>query len=91
MHRYPRERILNLDETNWNPVAAGVLTWAVKEAESANCQIDNSEKESVIVIDGIDAASTNRPLTIMGKWKAKDFFSVSTPSTKSERPFHNQD
>jgi hypothetical protein len=71
MRRYPREHILNLDETSWNAVAAGFLTWAVKGTECANCQIDNSQKEGVTVMDGIDVASADRLLTIMGKCKAK--------------------
>jgi hypothetical protein len=71
MTHYPRNRIINLDETNWKAVAAGFLTWAAKGTESVHCHIDNDEKEGVTVIAAIDAAGNKLPLTIIGKGRTK--------------------
>jgi hypothetical protein len=46
----PRERIINIDETNWRTVAPGFKTWAVTGAESVHCTVDNDDKQGVTVI-----------------------------------------
>jgi hypothetical protein len=71
MSRYPRDRVVNVDETNWKVVAAGFLTWATKGSEAVNCQIDNNDKEGVTVIAAVNAAGKKLPLTIIGKGKTR--------------------
>jgi hypothetical protein len=71
MKRYPADRIINIDETNWRTVAPGFLTWGVKGAESAHCNIDNDDKEGVSVIAAINAAGEKLPLTVIGKGKTR--------------------
>jgi hypothetical protein len=56
LQNYPRDRIINIDETNWRTVAGGFMTWAHTSTESVQCQIDNDEKEGVTVIAAVDAA-----------------------------------
>jgi hypothetical protein len=65
MSSYPRERILDIDETNSS---------SEKGTESVNCHIDNSEKEGVKVITAIEAAGKNLPLTLIGKGKTERCF-----------------
>jgi hypothetical protein len=62
---------VNVDETNWRVVAAGFLTWATKGSQSVHCQIDNNDKEGVIVIAAIDPAGNKLPLHIIGKGKTR--------------------
>jgi hypothetical protein len=71
MARYARDRVVNVDETNWRVVAAGFLTWANKGSESVNCQIDNNDNEGVTVIAAVDAAGGTLPLKIIGKGKTR--------------------
>jgi hypothetical protein len=67
--KYPRDRIINIDETNWRTVASGFLTWGLKGAESVQCNIDNDDKEGVTVIAAINAEGQKLPLTVIGKGK----------------------
>jgi hypothetical protein len=63
----PRERIINIDQTNWGTVAAGLPTCAGKGGECINVLIDNDDKEAPTTI----AAGNELPLTIVGKGKIK--------------------
>jgi hypothetical protein len=71
LERYPGDRIINIDETNWRTVAQGFLTWAETGVESVSCQLEDDEKAGVTVIAGITAAGTKLPLTVVGKGKTK--------------------
>jgi hypothetical protein len=61
LQRYPRERIINIDETNWKTVAGRFLTGAHTSTESVQCQIQNDEKEGVTVIAAVGAEGENYP------------------------------
>jgi hypothetical protein len=67
--RYPHDRILNVDETNWRSVSPGFWTWATTGAPSVSCVIENNEKEGVTAIASVDAAGMKLPLTVIGKGK----------------------
>jgi hypothetical protein len=69
LKKYPADRIINVDETNWRTVASGFLTWGLKGADSVQCNIDNDDKEGVTVIGAINAAGEKLPLTVIGKGK----------------------
>jgi hypothetical protein len=71
MRVYPRERIVNIDETNWKAVPGGFLTWAHKGIECVHCQIENDEKQGVTVIAAVDANGRKLPLTVVGKGKTQ--------------------
>jgi hypothetical protein len=71
LQNYRRDRIINIDETNWKTVAGGFMTWAHTNAESVQCQIDNDEKEGVTVIAAVDAEGGKLPLTVIGKGKTE--------------------
>jgi hypothetical protein len=71
MRIVPAERIMNIDETNWRPVAAGFKTWAPTGAESVHCIVDNDDKQGVTVIAAISAAEEKLPLTVIGKGKTQ--------------------
>jgi hypothetical protein len=49
-NRHPRNRVINLDETNWRTVPAGFLTWAETGTESATCHLEDDEASGVTVI-----------------------------------------
>jgi hypothetical protein len=67
----PRDRIINIDETNWRTVAGGFMTWAHTSIGSVQRQIDNDEKDRVTVIAGMDAAVRKLPLMVIGKGKTE--------------------
>jgi hypothetical protein len=69
LERYPRNPIINIDETNWRTVAAGFLTWAETGAESVTCHIEDDEKAGVTAIAAITAEGEKLPLTVLGKGK----------------------
>jgi hypothetical protein len=71
LQNYPRDRIVNIDETNRRTVAGGFMTWAHTSIESVQCQIDNDEKEGVTAIAAMDAAGGKLPLTVIGKGKTE--------------------
>jgi hypothetical protein len=71
LHRYPSEKIVNIDETNWKTVAAGFLTWSPVAAESVNCHIDNDQKFGITAIAAITADGKKLPLTVIGKGKTE--------------------
>jgi hypothetical protein len=73
LKKYPADRVINVDETNWRTVAAGFLTWGLKGADSVQCNIDNDDKEGVTVIGAINAAGKKLPLTVIGKGKTLRF------------------
>jgi hypothetical protein len=55
LDEYHRNRIINIDETNWKTVPGAFMTWVKKGAESVQCQIANDDKEGVTLIAAIDA------------------------------------
>jgi hypothetical protein len=67
LERYPRNRIINIDETNWRTVAAGFLTWAETGTETVTCHIQDDEKAGVTAIAAITADGEKLPLTVLGK------------------------
>jgi hypothetical protein len=69
MKKYPRDRILKMDETHWKAVATGFLTWAEKGAESVHCHISDNATDGVTVIAAIDASGNKLPLTVIGHGK----------------------
>jgi hypothetical protein len=66
---HPRDRIINIDETNWKTVAGGSMTWAHTNTESVQCQIDNDEKEGVTLPPLSWRQGGKLPLTVIGKGK----------------------
>jgi hypothetical protein len=71
MASYLRERIINVDETNWRVVAAGFLTWRKTAMESAACQIDNDAKQGVTIIAAIDRLGGKLPFPNSG-WEREN-------------------
>jgi hypothetical protein len=71
LQNYPRDRVINIDETNWRTLAGGFLTWAHTGIESVQCQIENDVKEGVTVIAAVDAEGGKLPLTVIGKGKTE--------------------
>lgn len=69
LQTYPRDRIINIDETNWKAVPGAFMTWAHKNAESVQCRISNDEKQGVTAIAAVDANGGKLPLTVIGKGK----------------------
>jgi hypothetical protein len=63
------ERLINIDETHWTLVAGGLLTWARKDRESVQCDIQNDDKEGITAIAAIDSAGNKLPLMALGKEK----------------------
>lgn len=52
--RYPRERIFNMDETNFHLVNMKHLTWAATGADSVNCYNENDVKANVTALATIN-------------------------------------
>jgi hypothetical protein len=69
MEAFPRNRIVNLDETNRRTVAAGICTWATKGSESVSCTVQNSKKEGITVLAAVHALGTKLPLIMIEKGK----------------------
>jgi hypothetical protein len=46
MKQHPSDRIINLDETNWQAVAAGFLTWAKSEANRSDVNSETTRKKA---------------------------------------------
>jgi hypothetical protein len=69
LSRAPNDCAINIDETNWGPMAEGIWTWEVTESESVSCAVDNNEKEGIAQRVGVDTARTKLPLTVIGKGK----------------------
>jgi hypothetical protein len=67
----PRERILNIDETNRRTIAPGFKMWALVGAESVHCRVDNDEKQGVTVIAANNAAGEKLPLKVSGNGKTR--------------------
>jgi hypothetical protein len=71
MSRFPRERIINIDEPNWRTVTAGFPASAGKGSECVNVQVDNVDNEPVTVIEEIDAVRNELPLRVVGERQTK--------------------
>jgi hypothetical protein len=69
--RFSQARIINIEETNLRTVSAGFPTSTGKQSECVNVQVDNVDKESVTIIEEIDAMRNELPLTVAGKRKTK--------------------
>jgi hypothetical protein len=71
LQNYPRDRIINIDETNWRIITGGFMTWAHTSIESVQCQIDNDDKEGVTVIAVVDVVGGKLFLTVIDKGKTE--------------------
>jgi hypothetical protein len=69
--RYPPDRVINIDETNWKVVNGGFRTWAPRGREAVRCRTEDDEKAGVPAIGAIDAAGRKLPLTVIGKGKTR--------------------
>jgi hypothetical protein len=67
LERYPRNRIINIDETDWRTVATGFLAGPATGAESATCHIEDDEKAGIPVMAAMTAGGGKLPLTVLGK------------------------
>jgi hypothetical protein len=45
MKRYPADRVIKIDETQWKAVTGGFLTWGIGGAESVPGILQNDAKE----------------------------------------------
>jgi hypothetical protein len=67
--QFLRERIVNLDETNWKTIPGAFMTWARTNTETVQCHVEDDEKQGVTVIAAVDANGGKLPLTVIGKGK----------------------
>jgi hypothetical protein len=66
LEAFPQDRVINIDETNWRVVVSSFWTWTHTGSEAVS-SINESEKEGITVIGGIDTAGAKLPLTVVGK------------------------
>jgi hypothetical protein len=62
---YPRDRILNADETSWKIINNHMVTVADCGSEAVACEFDGNVKGPVTVIASIDAAESKLPLWVI--------------------------
>jgi hypothetical protein len=73
--QYPRDRIVNVDETNWKAVPDAFMTWAHANTETVKVQNDDDEKRGVTAIAAVHANGGKLPLTLIGKGKTSHYLS----------------
>jgi hypothetical protein len=59
--------IINCDETAWQVVPNGMLTWAPVGADGVSVELNANEKETITVLASITAARTKLPLQFVAK------------------------
>ncbi len=67
LNDFPRDRILNCDETSWQVFPNSLKTWAEKGSQNVQIQINGNVKESVTALATIAADGTKCPLFLIAK------------------------
>jgi hypothetical protein len=63
--QYPRDRILNADETSWKIINNCMVTVADCGSEAVACEFDGNVKGCVTMIASIDATGSKLPLWVI--------------------------
>lgn len=71
LNDFPRDKILNCDETSWRVYPKSIKTWAEKGAQNIQFHINGDEKESITVLATITSIGTKCPLFVIAKGKTK--------------------
>jgi hypothetical protein len=69
IEQYPRDRILNVDETSWKIINNRMITVAECGADEVTCEFDGDVKRCVTVIASIDASGRKLPLWVICRGK----------------------
>jgi hypothetical protein len=69
VQQYPRDRIVNTDETSWKIVNNRMITVAERGSDDVSCVFDGDVKGCVTVMASIDAAGTKLPLWLICRGK----------------------
>lgn len=67
--KYPRDHIINMDETSWKLINHGFLTVAVRGSETVNCYFSGDPKMCLTAIAAVDAAGGKLPLWMLCRGK----------------------
>jgi hypothetical protein len=67
--QYPRDRILNTDETNWKIINNHLVVVADCGSEAVACEFDGNVKGCVTVIASIDTTGSKLPLWVIYRGK----------------------
>lgn len=65
LRQYPRDRIINMDETSWKLLNCGFVTIANRGSETVECLFSGDPKMCLTAIAAIDAAGGKLPIWIL--------------------------
>ena len=68
---FPRDRILNCDETSWQIFPNSIKTWAETGSQNVQIRVNGNPKDSITVLATIAADGTKCPLFIIAKGKTE--------------------
>ena len=68
---FPRDRILNCDETSWQIFPNSLKTWAETGSQNIQIHVNGNPKDSITVLATITADGTKCPLFIVAKGKTE--------------------
>ena len=71
LNTFPRDRILNCDETSWQVFPNSLKTWAETGSQNIQIQVNGNTKDSITVLATIAADGTKCPLFLVAKGKTE--------------------
>ena len=71
LNTFPRDRILNCDETSWQISPNSLKTWAETGSQNIQIHVNGNPKDSITVLATITADGTKCPLFIVAKGKTE--------------------
>ena len=71
LNTFPRDKILNCDETSWQIFPNSIKTWAETGSQNIQIRVNGNPKDSITVLATIAADGTKCPLFIIAKGKTE--------------------